>query len=75
MSKGGGGGVGSGLGINFLWYRFGRASLIERRISEIILIAENMLKFLSKLATISAIISHVASVFFFSGRVAKVSDR
>ena len=67
--------MGSGLQINFLWYRFGRASLIERMSSGIILIAQNMLKFLSKLATISAIISHVASVFFFSGRVAKVSDR
>ena len=66
--------MGSGLEINFLWYRFGRTSLIERRSSGMILIAENMLKFLSKLATISAIISHVASVFFFSGRVAKVSD-
>ena len=55
--------MGSGLEINFLWYRFGRASLIERRSSGIILIAGNMLKFVSKLATISAIISHVASVW------------
>ena len=43
VSKGGGG-VGSGLEINFLWYRFGRASLIQRRSSGIILIAQNMLK-------------------------------
>ena len=58
--------MGSDLEINFLCYRFGSASLIEQRSSGIILIAENILKFLSKLATKSSIISHLASVFFFS---------
>ena len=48
--------------------------MIEWESNEMILIAENVLKFLSKVATLSSIISHVASVLFFSGRVVKVSD-